>query len=98
MLISVVVPTHNRHLLLKEAVASLRSQTYAKWELIVVDDGSEPWVVLDERGPPESHRIHVVRNHAPLGPSGARNAGIEVASGDLVTFLDDDDLLAGNAL
>ena len=55
-------------------------------------------VVLDEHDSPDSNRIRFVRNHAPLGPSGARNAGIEVASGDLVTFLDDDDLLAGNAL
>ena len=98
MLISVVVPTHNRPLLLKEAIASLRSQTHATWELIVVDDGSEPPVFLDERGSPDSSRNRLVRDHAPLGPSGARNAGIEVASGDVVTFLDDDDLLAGNAL
>jgi len=98
MLISVVVPTHNRHSLLKEAIASLRSQTYGNWELIVVDDGSDPPVILDEREVPDASRIRFVRLPQNEGPSGARNAGIEVASGDVVTFLDDDDLLAGNAL
>ena len=98
MLISVVVPTHNRHLLLLEAIASVKSQSYGKWELIVVDDASEPPVVLDERDLTESVRIRLVRNRQARGPSGARNAGIQAASGDLVTFLDDDDLLANNAL
>jgi len=98
MLISVVVPTHNRHSLLKEAIASLRSQTYGNWELIVVDDGSDPPVILDERESPAANPIRFVRLPQNEGPSGARNAGIEAASGDLVTFLDDDDLLAGNAL
>jgi glycosyltransferase involved in cell wall biosynthesis len=98
MLISVVVPTHNRHLLLREAIASLETQNYTSWELIVVDDGSDPPVVLDERVSPDSNRVRLLRNHQARGPSGARNAGIEAASGDLVTFLDDDDLLACNAL
>ncbi len=98
MLISVVVPTHNRHLLLKEAIASVQSQSYRKWELIAVDDGSDPPVVLDERDSPDSNPVRLVRNHRAQGPSGARNAGIEAASGDLVTFLDDDDVLASNAL
>jgi glycosyltransferase involved in cell wall biosynthesis len=85
-------------LLLKEAIASLQAQSYADWELIVVDDGSDPPVIMDERDWPDLNRVRLVRNPRAQGPSGARNAGIAAASGDLVTFLDDDDLLANNAL
>jgi len=98
MLISVVIPTHNRHVLLREAIASVESQSYAKWEVIVVDDASDRPVVLDELELIDANRFLLRRNGEALGPSGARNAGIEAASGDLVTFLDDDDLLTHDAL
>lgn len=98
MLISIVIPTHNRHLLLKEAIQSVLSQSYREWELTIVDDASSPPVVLDEYDLNGSDRVHLLRNPISLGPSGARNAGIQAASGDLVTFLDDDDLFTSNAL
>jgi glycosyltransferase involved in cell wall biosynthesis len=98
MLISVIVPTHNRQLLLKEAIASVVSQSNREWELVVVDDASTPQVVLDAPTLAGSDRIHLLRNHQAMGPSGARNEGIQAAHGDLVTFLDDDDLLKTDAL
>lgn len=63
-----------------------------------MDDASSPPVVLDEPDLNGSHRVRLLRNPISLGPSGARNAGIQSASGDLVTFLDDDDLFTSNAL
>lgn len=98
MLISIVIPTHNRHLLLKEAIQSVLSQSYTEWELIIVDDASSPPVILDEFDLNGSDRIRLLRNPISLGPSGARNAGIQSAAGDIVTFLDDDDLFTSNAL
>jgi glycosyltransferase involved in cell wall biosynthesis len=90
-LVSVIIPTYNRASLLGEAIASVRKQTYHDWELIVVDDGS-----TDETARiPTTHdegRIRVL--HLPhLGqPGRVRNAGLAVAQGEYVAFLDDDDL------
>lgn len=97
MRISVVLPTHNRAGLLREAMASVRNQTWPDWELVVIDDGSIPPV----RREPENgldNTLKWLRNELPQGLSNARNRGIEAAEGDIVTFLDDDDLLAENAL
>lgn len=96
--VSVIIPSHNRHALLREAVASVCRQSYQKWEIIVVDDGSEPAVdaaaLRDEFGP----NIRVLRNERPAKQATARDQGVHVATGDVVVHLDDDDLLAPNAL
>jgi len=84
---SVVVPTHNRPDLLAEAVASVLVQQAATVECIVVDDGSTPAVDL-----PPDRRLTVVRRDEPGGPAAARNLGIAAAAGDVVAFLDDDDV------
>jgi hypothetical protein len=97
MRISVVLPTHNRADLLREAIASVQNQTWPDWELIVVDDGSVP-PAYQERDDGIDHPVKWLRNELAQGPSNARNRGIEVAGGDIVTFLDDDDLLTENAL
>ena len=97
MRISVVLPTHNRADLLREAIASVQSQTWPDWELVVVDDGSIP-PVYQERDDGIDHPVKWLRNELAKGLSNARNRGIEAAEGDVVTFLDDDDLLTENAL
>jgi glycosyltransferase involved in cell wall biosynthesis len=87
-LFSVVIPTFGRPALLAEAVRSVRLQDRDDVECIVVDDaGSVPASVTGDR-------ITVIRHAINQGLSGARNTGIEAASGRYVTFLDDDDLLA----
>jgi glycosyltransferase involved in cell wall biosynthesis len=69
--------------MLAEAVASVRAQTFTDWEHVVVDDGS--YAV------PEIDGVRVLHvSHRGLGP--ARNAGLEVARGDAIALLDDDDL------
>jgi len=97
MRISVVLAIHNRADLLKEAVASVRSQTWPDWELVVVDDGTTP-PVHRERNDGIDHPVKWLRNEMAQGFSNARNRGVEAAEGEVVTFLDDDDLLAENAL
>ena len=91
-LVSVVIPTRNRATRLAAAVASVERQTWPSWELIVVDDGSvddTPDVLasIAER----NERVRVVRHDESQGGSAARNHGIDIARGDILAFLDDDD-------
>jgi glycosyltransferase involved in cell wall biosynthesis len=92
-LVSIIIPVHNRPLLLRQAVASVLAQTYRPIEIIVVDDGS-----TDETGceaealaeaQPEVHAIH--RENG--GPAAARESGRLAAHGEFVQYLDSDDLL-----
>lgn len=91
---SIIVPTHNRAILLPRALASAMRQKGPRFEVIVVDDGSAPPTVL----PDEFCAVKLLRNDTPLGPGGARNAGIRRARGRWVTFLDDDDELLDDFL
>jgi glycosyltransferase involved in cell wall biosynthesis len=96
MQIAVVLPTHNRPALLRQAVASLQAQTWERWSLVIVDDGSVPAVdcQLDATDRP----VTWLRNVDAQGPSFSRNRGIQAAVGEVITFLDDDDLLDPTAL
>lgn len=89
MLFSVIIPTYNREQCLREAIESVRRQTFTDYELIIVDDGStdETPAFLATLG--DSVRIVMQSN---LGPGAARNAGAVVAGGDYLTFLDSDDV------
>ncbi len=88
-LVSVIIPTFNRLAYLVEALDSVAAQTFRDYEVIVVDDGStEP---VAEEAARHVTRPTVVRQ-ANLGPAAARNRGLATAVGDLVAFLDSDDL------
>jgi glycosyltransferase involved in cell wall biosynthesis len=95
--VTVVIPTRNRCDLLKETIASVFAQTYAQWELIVVDDASEDgtaaWLSsLTDR------RVQAIRFDQRSERTRARNAGLDAAKGPYILFLDDDDLLFPAAL
>ncbi|WP_290868647.1 glycosyltransferase family 2 protein [Aquabacterium sp.] len=92
MLVSIYVPTKNRVALLKEAVASVQRQSYANWELVIVNDGStdETAEYLAAVSAQDS-RIRYINMPASVGGCRARNAAIQAARGDMVTGLDDDD-------
>jgi glycosyltransferase involved in cell wall biosynthesis len=90
-LVSVILPTRNRAELARRAVCSVLAQTYARLELIVIDDAStdgtsELLATIDDR------RLQVIRNDRNAGASAARNLGIGRARGELVAFHDDDDI------
>jgi hypothetical protein len=94
-LVSVIVPTLNRPQMLRDALESVGRQTHEHWEAIVVNDGGgDVTPVLDALPRAVGTRILPIRLPASRGPAAARNAGIKVAKGDVVAFLDDDDLHA----
>jgi glycosyltransferase involved in cell wall biosynthesis len=91
--ISVILATRNREALLRRAVASLSSQVNANWELVVVDDGSTDAtpVYLSELASQDDRVVVLMRSHGGVGA--ARNAGLEAATGDVICYLDDDNIM-----
>lgn len=92
--VSVILPVHNREVMVGEAVESALSQSLAPKEIIVVDDGStdgtsETLAEL-ERKHPDHIRLLRIENS---GPGVARQAGLDIATASYVQFLDSDDLL-----
>lgn len=90
-LISVIVPVYKVEALLPGCVASIRGQTYRNLEIILVDDGSpDSCGTLCDGYAQEDPRIKVI--HKPNGGlSDARNAGIDIAKGEYLGFVDSDD-------
>ena len=86
--VSVVVPTYQRREYVSRAVASVLAQTYPHFELIVVDDGSTDGTDVALQG--LDHRLRY-RWQENQGVAAARNAGIAMARGEIVAFLDSDD-------
>lgn len=95
--VSVVIPTYNSSGTIAEAIASVRAQTVAPFEIVVVDDCSrdDTLTKLDALAAPD---LRVIRTPSNRGGSAARNRGIEVARADYVAFLDSDDLWAPRKL
>lgn len=93
MMISVIVPVYNVEKYMEECLWSIRRQTYPQFEVILVDDGSEDrsgaicdsWVQID----PRFRVIHKTNG----GLSDARNIGLREAAGELIAFVDSDDVL-----
>lgn len=90
-MISVIVPVYNTEKYLKRCLDSLLGQTYDDFEIIAVDDGSldGSLTVLEEYAE-KDQRIKVI-SQENAGASAARNAGLDAARGDCITFADSDD-------
>lgn len=87
--VSVIIPTYNRAHYIKNAIQSVLDQTWQKFEIIVVDDGSEDDTeqVIDRFGDSRIRYIRSVRNQ---GVCRARNIGIKEATSEYIAFLDSD--------
>ena len=87
--VSVIIPTYNRADLVRQALASVKAQTYRDFEIVVVDDGGTDGTceVLSAW-----REIRVLRHAGRRGVSAARNTGIAAARGEWLAFLDSDDL------
>jgi len=90
--VSVVIPTYNREKLIISAINSLKNQTYKNIEIVVVDDCSTDNThnVMKMQMEMDKRIIYVKQKENKGAPS-ARNKGIEVATGELIAFLDSDD-------
>jgi glycosyltransferase involved in cell wall biosynthesis/predicted O-methyltransferase YrrM len=88
--VSVIIPTANRPHLLPRALASVFAQTFQDFEVIIVDDGQRVRAedVVKQIG---DKRIRYVHNETSLGGGVTRNIGAELALGEYLAFLDDDD-------
>jgi glycosyltransferase involved in cell wall biosynthesis len=84
--VSLIMPTYHRAHTIGVAVGSVLAQTYARWELIVSDNGGDGYTFADPR-------IVVLDSRGVASAAYARNRAIPHATGDLVGFLDDDDEL-----
>lgn len=92
-LVSVVTPVWNAAATLGETVASVRAQSLADWEMLLVDDGSTDGSgALAARLAAAEPRIGVLSHPTRLGAAAARNRAIRAARGRFIAFLDADDL------
>ena len=95
-LVSVIMPFLNMQEFLREAVESVMSQTYPRWELFLVDDGSSDLSTSMARDFASLYpgKIHYLDHdsHRNLGASASRNLGLRFAKGDYVALLDADDV------
>jgi glycosyltransferase involved in cell wall biosynthesis len=88
--VSIIIPTYNRETLLVLALDSVFSQTFQNFEIIIVDDGGNDNTeqLIGKYG----SKVHYTRlKHTGL-PSVVRNAGLKMAQGEFIAFLDSDDL------
>jgi glycosyltransferase involved in cell wall biosynthesis len=99
MKISVIIPTHNRPSGLKEAIESVCHQTRKPEEIIIIDDASdlETQNLINSLAK-ENPDIKSERNSSSKGPAYSRNRGVNLAQGDIVMFLDDDDTWETNKI
>ena len=94
--ISVIVPVYNMEKYLKRCVDSILAQTYTNLEVILVDDGSsDTSLEICDRYAEADSRVKVVHK-ANGGLSSARNAGLDVATGDYIGFVDSDDYISAD--
>lgn len=96
-MISVIVPVYKVEKYLRRSIESVLNQTYTDLEIVLVDDGSpdQCGMICDEYAQKDS-RIRVIHKENG-GLSSARNAGIKIAKGEYITFLDSDDYIENDA-
>ena len=92
--ISIIVPVYNVEKYLEKCVRSILAQTFTDFELILVDDGSpDSSGAMCDQFAEQDQRVKVIHKENG-GLSDARNAGIEIATGEYLGFVDSDDYIA----
>lgn len=97
-LVSIIIPCYNQANYLPFSLASVLAQTYSNWECIIVNDGAtdNTALIAKEWFAKDSRFVYIEKQNGGL--SSARNAGIGIAKGDYIQFLDADDILAPTKL
>lgn len=93
--VSVIIPVYNGDRYIAETINSVLRQTYTDYEIIVIDDGSRN--TLQQALQPYLQHIHYVYQDNQ-GVAAARNYGLHMAQGELIAFLDQDDVLRPDKL
>ena len=92
-LISIITPSYNSEIFIKDTIQSVVIQTYKNWEMIIVDDcSSDSSVGLIQELIKDESRIKLVVLEKNAGAAMARNKALELASGRYLAFLDSDDI------
>ncbi|MBK7307258.1 MAG: glycosyltransferase family 2 protein [Chitinophagaceae bacterium] len=89
--ISIIMPTYNRAHLIGETVDSIRNQTFTNWELLIMDDGSDDNTekIIEQYN---DDRIQFYKGGRTGAVSKLKNTAIKIARGELIAFIDSDDL------
>ena len=91
--ITVILPAFNAARFLARAIESVQRQTFANWELLIINDGStDETINIALAFEKSDKRIRVISQHNQ-GLSGARNTGLKSTRGNFIQFLDADDML-----
>lgn len=92
-LISIIMPVYNSQEFVKDSIESILAQSYKNWELIIVDDYSKDntfnYLLAEYSG---NKKIKLLQNQVNSGAGVTRNLGLDNARGQLIAFLDADDL------
>ena len=98
-LISIILPVYNGEKHLKDAIESCLCQTFKNWELIIVNDAStDNSLAIAEDFQKKDNRIKIISNKTNASLPGSLNKGHKTASGELITWTSDDNILKKNFL
>jgi len=96
--VSIIIPTYNRAYILDRAIYSVLRQTFKKWELIIIDDGSSDSTEKLVLGLSKKNVNIKYYHQNNKGPSIARNLGLQKSSGQYIAYLDSDNEFLPNYL
>lgn len=96
--VSVIIPVYNTEKHLEKCIDSLLAQTLKDIEIILIDDCStdKSLDILTTYREKYPHKIKVISNKENKGPAGARNLGLDIASGEYIGFVDSDDYVTND--
>lgn len=97
-MISIIIPVYNASDYLEQCIESIINQTYIDFEIIIINDGSTDSSQTICKNYAEKDKRIIIVNEKNSGVSVARNRGLEIASGEWITFVDADDYFLPNAL
>lgn len=97
--VSVIIPNFNNGRYIKESIKSVQEQTLKDIEIIIIDDCStdDSWNILQQIATSDS-RVKLLQNQENSGAGLSRNAGLDIATGEFIKFLDSDDTIDPDVL
>lgn len=92
-MVSIITPVYNSEKYLEETYKSIKNQIYKNWEWIVIDDCSiDRSLNMLEKFQENDNRIKIIKNKENMRAATCRNIGLNISSGEFITFIDSDDL------